>query len=93
MAQRTYKAQASDRGSQRSVAGGVEPTADMAEEYQLSLTLPQVQALIRALEQCGVDSGSPRIELEHFRSAQVVTAAKSAYEVLKAKKRRIDRLK
>jgi hypothetical protein len=70
-----------------------ETAAEMAEEYQLSLTLPQVQALIRALEQCGVDSGSPRIELEHFRSAQVVTAAKSAYEVLKAKKRRIERIK
>jgi hypothetical protein len=65
----------------------------MAEEYQLSLTLPQVQALIRALEECGVHSGSPLVELEHFRSTQVVTAAKSAYQVLKAKKRRIERLK
>jgi len=65
----------------------------MAEEYQLSFTLPQVQALIRALEACGVDSGSPRTELEHFRSTQVVTAAKGAYEVLKAKRQRIERLK
>jgi len=65
----------------------------MAEEYQLSFTLPQVQALIRALAACGVDSGSPRTELEHFRSTQVVTAAKAAYEVLKAKRQRIERLK
>ena len=65
----------------------------MAEDYQLSFTLPQVQALIRALEACGVDSGSPQTEVAHFRSAQLVTAAKSAYEVLKAKRQRIERLK
>jgi hypothetical protein len=64
----------------------------MAEEYQLSFTLPQVKALIRALEECGVDSRSARTELEHFRSTQLVTAAKSAYEVLKAKRQRIERL-
>jgi hypothetical protein len=65
----------------------------MAEDYQLSFTLPQVQALIRALEACGVDSGSPQTEVAHFRSAQLVTAAKSAYEVLKAKRQRIERLR
>ena len=65
----------------------------MAEEYQLSFTLQQINALIKALEECGVDSGSPRTELEHFRSTQLVTAAKSAYEVLKAKRQRIERLK
>ncbi len=65
----------------------------MAEEYQLTLTLSQVKALIRALEECGVDSGSPRTELEHFHSTPLVTAAKSAYEVLKAKRQRIERLK
>jgi hypothetical protein len=64
----------------------------MAEEYQLFLTLPQVKALMRALEECGVGSGSPRTELEHFRSTQLVTAAKSAYELLKAKRQRIERL-
>lgn len=65
----------------------------MAEDYQLAFTLPQVKALIRALEACGVDSGSPQTEVAHFRSAQLVTAAKSAYEVLKAKRQRIERLK
>jgi hypothetical protein len=65
----------------------------MAEDYQLSFTLPQVKALIRALEACGVESGSPQTEVAHFRSAQLVTAAKSAYEVLKAKRQRIERLK
>jgi hypothetical protein len=65
----------------------------MAEEYQLSLTLPQVKALIRALEECGVDSGSPRAELEHFHSTQLVTAAKSVYQLLKAKRQRIEHLK
>ncbi len=65
----------------------------MAEEYQLFFTLLQVKALIRALEKCGVDSGSPQTELEHFHCAQLVTAAKSAYEVLKAKKQRIENLK
>jgi hypothetical protein len=65
----------------------------MAEEYQLSLTLLQVKALIRALEECGIDSGSPQTELQHFPSVQLITAAKSVYEVLKAKKRRIERSK
>ena len=65
----------------------------MAEEYQLSFTLQQINALIKALEECGVVSGSPRTELEHFHGAQIVTAAKSAYEVLKAKRQRIERLK
>jgi inhibitor of KinA sporulation pathway (predicted exonuclease) len=51
-----------------------EQSKDMAERYQLYFTLPQVKALIRALEECGVDSGSPRTELEHFRSTQLVTA-------------------
>jgi len=64
----------------------------MIEEYQLLFTLPEVRALIRALEECGIDSGSPRTELEHFRSIQLVTAAKSAYEALKAKRQRIERL-
>jgi hypothetical protein len=49
--------------------------------------------LIRALEECGVDSGSPQTELAHFRNAQLVTAAKSAYELLKAKRQRIEHLK
>ncbi len=65
----------------------------MPEEYQLSFTLPQIKALIRALEECGVDSGSPQTELQHFRSAQIVTAAKSAYAVLQAKRERIERPK
>ena len=65
----------------------------MAEDYQLSFTLQQMNALIKALEECGVLSGSPRTELEHFHSAQLVTAAKSAYEVLKTKRLRIERLK
>ena len=65
----------------------------MAEEYQLSFTLLQIKALMRALEECGLDAGSPRTELEHFRSAQLVTAAKSAYQVLKAKRQRIERSK
>ena len=43
----------------------------MAEEYQLSFTLPQFKALITAL----------------------VTAAKAAYEVLKAKRQRTEHLK
>ena len=62
----------------------------MAEEYQLSFTLPQVKAL-RALEECGVGSGSPRSEIEHFRSTQLVTAANAAYEALKAKRQSIKR--
>ena len=62
----------------------------MAEEYQLSFTLPQVKAL-RALEECGVGSGSPRGEIERFRSTQLVTAANAADEALKAKRQRIER--
>ena len=58
----------------------------MADDYQLSFTLPQIKALIRALEECGVDSGSHPTELEHFDSAHIVTAAKSAYVVLQAKR-------
>ena len=63
----------------------------MTEEYPLSLTLSQIKALIRALEECGIDSGSPQAELEHFHSAQMVTAAKSVYIMLQAKRQRIDR--
>jgi hypothetical protein len=66
---------------------------NMAEEYPLSFTLPQIKALIRALEECGIDSGSPRAELEHFGSAPIVTAAKSAYVMLQAKRQRIERPK
>ena len=65
----------------------------MVEEYPLSVTLLQIKALIRALEQCGVDSGSPQTELEHFRSAQIVTAARSVYVMLEAKRQRIERSK
>jgi len=65
----------------------------MAEDYQLSFTLQQINAMIKALEECGVLSGSPLTELEHFRSAQLVTAAKSAYDVLKTKRLRIERLR
>jgi len=65
----------------------------MAEDYQLSFTLQQINAMIKALEECGVLSGSPRTELEHFRSAQLVTAAKSAYDVLQTKRLRIERLR
>ena len=64
----------------------------MAERYQLSFTLLQINALMKALEECGFVSGSPRAELEHFHGAQVVAAAKSAYEVLKAKRQRIQPL-
>ena len=63
----------------------------MAEEYKLSFTLPQVKAFIRALEECGVGSGSPRGEIERFRSTQLVTAANAADEALKAKRQRIER--
>jgi hypothetical protein len=72
---------------------GAENYKRVAEEYQLSFKLLEVKALIKALEECGVVSGSPRTELEHFRSAQLVTAGKSAYEVLEAKRQRIERLK
>jgi len=65
----------------------------MTDEYELFFTLPQIKALIAALEECGVDSGSPQTELEHFRTAQTVTAAKAAYVVLQAKKTRIERVK
>lgn len=65
----------------------------MTDEYELFFTLPQIKALITALEECGVDSGSPQTELEHFSSVQTVTAAKSAYVVLQAKRMRIERVK
>jgi len=60
------------------------------EEHQLSLSLAQIKALIRALEECGIDSGAPLTELEHFRSTQMVTAAKSVYLLLQAKRQRIE---
>jgi hypothetical protein len=61
----------------------------MADEHQLSLTLAQIEALIRALEECGIDAGSPRTELEHFRTPELLSAAKSAYGLLKARQQRI----
>jgi len=39
-----------------------------------------------------VNSGFPEPDVEHFRSLQLAPAAK-AYEVLKSKRERIDRLK
>ncbi len=59
----------------------------------MSFTLLQIKALIKALEECGVDSGSAEAELRHFSSVQLVTAAKSAYLLLQAKRERIERPK
>ncbi len=65
----------------------------MTDEYPMSFTLLQIKALIKALEGCGVDSGSPEAEMRHFPSVQLVTAAKSAYLLLQAKRERVERLK
>ncbi len=65
----------------------------MAEEHRFSFTVPQIEALIRALEECGIDAGSPRTELGHFRTPELLSAAKSAYGLLKAGGQRIGRSK
>jgi len=65
----------------------------MAEEFEFLFTNVQIEALARALENCGVNSGSSAAGLEYFRDPQLVTAARSAYSRLKAKGQRQARSK
>ena len=57
----------------------------MAGEFQFSFTLKQIEALSRALEQCGVNRGSYQPMLEHFRDPELIDAAKAAHDVLRRK--------
>ena len=63
----------------------------MAEGFRVSFTLPQIEALITALEECGIEAGSPRTEHEHFGSPELISAAKSAYQLLRKMQQRVTR--
>jgi hypothetical protein len=55
----------------------------MAGEFQFSFTFKEIEALIRALEQCGVNRGSHQSMLEHFRDPELFNAAKAAHDLLR----------
>lgn len=57
----------------------------MAQKVAFVFTLPQIEALVKALEQCGINSGSSRIMIEHFREPSLVTAAIIARRILRGK--------
>lgn len=60
----------------------------MAGEFEFSFPPKQIEALIRALEQCGVNRGSYQPMLEHFRDPELINAAKAAYAVLRRKEQK-----
>src|SRR5437763_230908 len=60
----------------------------MAEELQFSFSMKQVEATIRALERCGINSGNYSSALEHFRDVELINAAKAAHGVLRGKGQR-----
>ena len=43
----------------------------MASEYEFSLTVKQIEALIKSLEECGMDTGSYQSMLAHFRDPEL----------------------
>jgi hypothetical protein len=55
----------------------------MAKEYGFTFTVTQIEALIKALEESGINSGSYQSALERFRDPQLVAAAKSAHGLLR----------
>lgn len=57
----------------------------MAEEFEFRFTVPQIEALVRALENNGVNSGSYRPMIESFRTTELANAAKSAHGILRRK--------
>jgi hypothetical protein len=65
----------------------------VAETFEFSFTLPQIEALIRALENCGINSGSTASMLESFRDPTLISAARSAHGLLRSKGQRQARAK
>ena len=55
----------------------------MAKEFGFTFTVTQIEALIKALEEAGINSGSYQSALERFRDPQLVSAAKSAHGLLR----------
>jgi hypothetical protein len=60
----------------------------MAEELQFSFSMKQVEATIKALERCGINSGNYSSALEYFNDVELINAAKAAYGVLRGKGQR-----
>jgi lipoate-protein ligase A len=56
----------------------------MAEATTVALIETEVEAVIRALENCGVNSGNYGTMLEHFRDPQLANAAKAVHGKLRS---------
>jgi hypothetical protein len=57
----------------------------MAEEFEFSFSMKQIEALVKALEECGTNAGDYRLALEHYLHPELITAAKAAHSLLRAK--------
>jgi len=55
----------------------------MAIEFEFSFTERQIEVLVKALEECGINSGSYRSALERFHDPELVNAAKDAHGILR----------
>jgi HEPN domain-containing protein len=60
----------------------------MAEEFQFSFSMKQIEALIKALERCGINSGNYSSALEYFNDPELINAGKAAHGVLRSKGQR-----
>lgn len=60
----------------------------MAEEITISVSIKQMDALVKALEHSGVNSGEWRIMMECYRDPELVKAAKSVRGLLKGRSQR-----
>lgn len=60
----------------------------MAEEFKFLFTVKQIEALLKALEECGINSGSFRSMLEHFHDPELIQAAQAAHTLLMRKGRK-----
>lgn len=56
----------------------------MADELTFSFRAKEVEAMVRALDECGAN-GQPRIALERFRDQELANGAKTARRVLLGK--------
>jgi hypothetical protein len=57
----------------------------MANEFEFSFTVKQIEALLKALEECGVNSGAYKTLLEHFRDPELIKAAQVTHNALRRK--------
>jgi LmbE family N-acetylglucosaminyl deacetylase len=63
----------------------------MATEFEFSFTVKQIEAVLKALEECGINSGSFHSMLEHFRDPELIRAAQAAHNALRRKSQKQSR--